>query len=178
MNHIHEKFVNSFVFKNGSEVFDWKKLVKPETIDRQGFFNYGEIDPELKQNIERITLKEGNGSCTYITYEMPVLKIDQIQCTYSGKTGCMCGCLGQYRYTKAGESEIPDYYTGEDRKKQINESAVKRAYTAMKELAFLCGVEVISDKKRTIGRGDIFSIDFYSEYSESFRRKTLYLLEA
>ena len=178
MNCIHKSYVSSFLFKDNSEVIDWESLVDSKTIDGRGFFHYDQLEPELKANIKRIVLKENNGSCTFIAFEMPVLSISEIKNTYSGKPGCMCGCLGEYRYTKAGISEAPDYYSPETREESTNESAVKRAYNTMVKLAKSFGVEVITNEKRTVGKGDIFVIDFSKYRNESTRRKALYLLEA
>ena len=39
-----------------------------------------------------------------------MLNIDKIVKTYSGKIGCMCGCLGKYNYTAEGaEKHGPGY---------------------------------------------------------------------
>lgn len=39
-----------------------------------------------------------------------MLNIDKIVKTYSGKIGCMCGCLGKYNYTQEGaEKHGPGY---------------------------------------------------------------------
>jgi hypothetical protein len=42
---------------------------------------------------------------------------------YSGKKGCMCGCLGKYYYTEHGATE---YNPGYDVTDNINLSMVKR----------------------------------------------------
>jgi len=34
-----------------------------------------------------------------------MLNVDKIVKTYSGKIGCMCGCLGKYNYTEMGAKE-------------------------------------------------------------------------
>ena len=39
-----------------------------------------------------------------------MLNVDKIVKTYSGKIGCMCGCLGKYNYTQEGaEKHGPGY---------------------------------------------------------------------
>ena len=51
-----------------------------------------------------------------------MLNIDKIVKTYSGKIGCMCGCLGKYSYTQDGaENHGPGYNVADS----VNERSVK-----------------------------------------------------
>lgn len=58
-----------------------------------------------------------------------VIKIEEIQKSYNGRTGCMCGCLGKYSTTQAALdksiAENPEYahYNADD----VNERSVKIA---------------------------------------------------
>ena len=51
-----------------------------------------------------------------------MLNIDKIVKVYSGKIGCMCGCLGKYSYTADGaENHGPGY----DVTDKVNERSVR-----------------------------------------------------
>jgi len=39
-----------------------------------------------------------------------MLNVDKIVKTYSGKIGCMCGCLGKYNYTEDGAKNFGPGY--------------------------------------------------------------------
>jgi hypothetical protein len=51
-----------------------------------------------------------------------MLDISKIVKTYSGKVGCMCGCLGKYSYTADGAA---NYGPGYDVSNSVNERSVK-----------------------------------------------------
>jgi len=51
-----------------------------------------------------------------------MLNIDKIVKTYSGKLGCMCGCLGKYSYTEDGAKNHGPGYNVDDR---VNERSVR-----------------------------------------------------
>ena len=51
-----------------------------------------------------------------------MLNIDKIVKTYSGKLGCMCGCLGKYSYTQDGAENHGPGYNVQD---SVNERSVK-----------------------------------------------------
>lgn len=51
-----------------------------------------------------------------------MLNIDKIVKTYSGRIGCMCGCLGKYNYTEDGAR---NYGPGYDVTDKINERGVR-----------------------------------------------------
>jgi len=43
-----------------------------------------------------------------------MLNVDKIVKTYSGKIGCMCGCLGKYNYTEDGAKNFGPGYNVDD----------------------------------------------------------------
>lgn len=43
-----------------------------------------------------------------------MLNVDKIVKTYSGKIGCMCGCLGKYNYTEDGAKNFGPGYDVSD----------------------------------------------------------------
>jgi hypothetical protein len=49
--------------------------------------------------IKEVVLKKG-GMCDKLIFEMPEIKDEQIDKTYNGKPGCMCGCNGTYSSLK------------------------------------------------------------------------------
>ena len=51
-----------------------------------------------------------------------MLNIDKIVKTYSGKLGCMCGCLGKYSYTADGAKNHSPGYNVDD---SVNERSVR-----------------------------------------------------
>jgi len=51
-----------------------------------------------------------------------MLNIDKIVKTYSGKMGCMCGCLGKYSYTQDGATA---HGPGYDVQSSVNERSVR-----------------------------------------------------
>jgi len=51
-----------------------------------------------------------------------MLDISKIVKTYSGKLGCMCGCLGKYSYTQDGAANHGPGYDVQD---SVNERSVK-----------------------------------------------------
>ena len=51
-----------------------------------------------------------------------MLDISKIVKTYSGKVGCMCGCLGKYSYTADGAA---NHGPGYDVTNSINERSVR-----------------------------------------------------
>ena len=51
-----------------------------------------------------------------------MLDISKIIKVYSGKKGCMCGCLGKYSYTAMGADQHDPGYDVTD---QVNERSVK-----------------------------------------------------
>ena len=51
-----------------------------------------------------------------------MLDISKIVKTYSGKVGCMCGCLGKYSYTADGAA---NHSPGYDVTNSINERSVR-----------------------------------------------------
>jgi len=51
-----------------------------------------------------------------------MLDINKIVKTYSGRIGCMCGCLGKYSYTADGAK---NYSPGYDVTDSVNERSVK-----------------------------------------------------
>jgi hypothetical protein len=51
-----------------------------------------------------------------------MLDISKIVKTYSGKIGCMCGCLGKYSYTADGAA---NHGPGYDVSNSVNERSVK-----------------------------------------------------
>ena len=51
-----------------------------------------------------------------------MLDISKIVKTYSGKIGCMCGCLGKYSYTADGAK---NYGPGYNVDNSVNERSVK-----------------------------------------------------
>lgn len=51
-----------------------------------------------------------------------MLNIDKIVKTYSGKIGCMCGCLGKYSYTQDGATAHGPGYDVSDK---VNERSVR-----------------------------------------------------
>jgi len=51
-----------------------------------------------------------------------MLDISKIVKTYSGKIGCMCGCLGKYSYTADGAENHGPGYNVQD---SVNERSVK-----------------------------------------------------
>ena len=51
-----------------------------------------------------------------------MLNVDKIVKTYSGKIGCMCGCLGKYNYTADGAKNFGPGYDVSD---SVNERGVR-----------------------------------------------------
>ena len=51
-----------------------------------------------------------------------MLNVDKIVKTYSGKIGCMCGCLGKYNYTEDGAKNFGPGYNVQD---SVNERGVR-----------------------------------------------------
>lgn len=51
-----------------------------------------------------------------------MLNIDKIVKTYSGRIGCMCGCLGKYNYTQEGADKHGPGYDVSDK---VNERGVR-----------------------------------------------------
>jgi len=51
-----------------------------------------------------------------------MLNVDKIVKTYSGKIGCMCGCLGKYSYTADGAK---NYGPGYDVSDMVSERSVR-----------------------------------------------------
>jgi hypothetical protein len=51
-----------------------------------------------------------------------MLDIDKIVKTYSGRIGCMCGCLGKYNYTEDGARNFGPGYDVQD---SVNERGVR-----------------------------------------------------
>ena len=69
----------------------------------------------------------------------PVIKREHVLMVYSGKPGCMCGCLGNYRYPKAN-AELGKRQRGyEIRPEELNDAQVTRV---LKRMATLENVEV------------------------------------
>lgn len=59
--------------------------------------------------------------------KMPELTVDQIKCAYVGKPNrCMCGCSGNYTYTKANQevgTKTRGYEVSDD---EVNDKRVER----------------------------------------------------
>lgn len=70
----------------------------------------------------------------------PIIKRDDVLMVYTGKRGCMCGCLGKYRYTKASAALATGTRGYECRPEEINEGQVTRVLNIM---ATLDDVEVM-----------------------------------
>lgn len=69
----------------------------------------------------------------------PTIKRENVLMVYTGKRGCMCGCLGNYRYPKAN-AELGAKRRGyELRPEEINEGQVTRV---LKEMSIRTNVEV------------------------------------
>ena len=51
-----------------------------------------------------------------------MLDISKIVKTYSGRIGCMCGCLGKYSYTQDGADNFGPGYNVQD---SVNERSVR-----------------------------------------------------
>ena len=51
-----------------------------------------------------------------------MLDISKIVKTYSGRIGCMCGCLGKYSYTQDGADNYGPGYNVQD---SVNERSVR-----------------------------------------------------
>jgi len=71
--------------------------------------------------------------------DKPIIKREDVLMVYTGKNGCMCGCLGRYRYTKESSvlAQANRGYACEA--KEINEAQVTRV---LKLIATLDNVEV------------------------------------
>jgi len=71
--------------------------------------------------------------------DKPIIKREDVLMVYSGLAGCMCGCLGNYRYPKAN-AELGKAQRGyEIKPEEFNEGQVTRV---LAKLASLNGVEV------------------------------------
>src|SRR5688572_5665413 len=46
--------------------------------------------------------------------ETRMFDLSKIECVYSGRKGCMCGCRGKYSYASAFKSERPSYYDADE----------------------------------------------------------------
>lgn len=69
----------------------------------------------------------------------PVIKREDVLMVYTGKRGCMCGCLGNYRYPKAN-AELGKRQRGyEIKPEELNDAQVTRV---LKRMATLDNVEV------------------------------------
>jgi hypothetical protein len=69
----------------------------------------------------------------------PIIKREDVLMVYSGIAGCMCGCLGNYRYPK-GNKELGKTQRGyEIKPEEINDAQVTRV---LKKMATLTDVEV------------------------------------
>lgn len=75
------------------------------------------------------------------TNEMPKFDFKNITKVYSGKRGCMCGCLGTYFYTELGISELKDEDYRIDLYKP-NLKMVKTIFNKMKKIAPTIGLTV------------------------------------
>jgi hypothetical protein len=75
-----------------------------------------------------------------------MLDISKIVKTYSGKIGCMCGCLGKYSYTQDGaEKHGPGY----DVSDSVNERSVKiiaKKVLSNPNVQWLDGIAFVEDR--------------------------------
>jgi len=87
------------------------------------------------------------------THEMPELKLEQIISAYVGKPHkCMCGCSGEYYYTKANQklgSEERGYEVTDD---EVNDKKVMRVVNRMTKNASE-GIEILSSGSKLIITG-------------------------
>lgn len=78
------------------------------------------------------------------TTNKPVIKREDVLMVYTGKRGCMCGCLGKYRYTKAS-AELAVRNRGYTcRPEEINEGQVTRVLNIMAKLDNVQVMEIYS----------------------------------
>lgn len=76
------------------------------------------------------------------TQDKPVIKREDVLMVYTGKNGCMCGCLGNYRYPKTdaeGLVHLGSLRGYAIKPEEINGAQVTRV---LKLMATLDGVEV------------------------------------
>ena len=111
------------------------------------------------ENVKEIILKDGNK----ILFEMPDIDLDEINCSYNGKSKiCRCGCAGTYSYlenTRERASKDRGYEIKDD---EIKPQSVKFIINKLKNEAKR-GIEVIDNY--------IYSLDIEN------RTYTLYLLK-
>lgn len=103
------------------------------------------IYPWLKKDIvKEIILKENNGQCDKIIFKMPEIKLKDVDCSYNGKPGCMCGCNGKYSYLEESRKDSSKNrgYNVDDN--EISKRSVKFIINKLKKEAQR-GIEVIKD---------------------------------
>ncbi len=79
------------------------------------------IIDEVKKDVKEIILKEHNGRCDKIIFEMPKISLNQISSAYNGKPGCMCGCNGKYSYLKMNQE-----YASKDRGYEVSDDEISQ----------------------------------------------------
>jgi len=106
-----------------------------------------------RENIAEIILKKGNGRCNKIIFKMPEISLSNVLCSYNGKPGCRCGCLGKYSYlenTRKLASENRGYKITDD---EISEQSVKFIINKLNKEAHK-GIEVIENYIYSIDIGN------------------------
>lgn len=100
----------------------------------------------------------------------PSIKREHVLMVYSGKCGCMCGCLGNYRYPKtdaAGLVHLGSLRGYVIKPEEINDAQVTRV---LKKMATLDNVEVLEIYSKE--RGD--SLCYCWDDPETRRRVAVY----
>ncbi len=116
----------------------------------------------ILEDVKEIILKDNNGRCDKIIFEMPKVSLSKVITTYIGKIGCMCGCVGKYSYLESSRKEA-----GENRSYEITDDEI-----SSNSVNFIIN-KLIKEEKRGIEviNNYIYSLDIGE------RRYALYLQE-
>lgn len=60
-----------------------------------------------------------------------MIRFEDVKMSYTGKRGCMCGCLGTYRVASHYGVEQANRDAGWDAHREVNDRAVKMAVTKL-----------------------------------------------
>lgn len=94
--------------------------------------------------VKEIILKEGNGRCDKIIFEMPEVSLENVNSSYNGGLGCMCGCTGTYAYLESSREKAGKERGYEIQEDEINPKSVNFVINKLKKEASR-GIGVIGD---------------------------------
>ena len=75
-----------------------------------------------------------------------MLNVDKIVKTYSGKLGCMCGCLGKYNYTEDGAKNHGPGYDVSDRVSERGVRIIAKKVLASPNVQYEGNIAYVEDR--------------------------------